>query len=111
MQSTSSPKRGDRLNGHADERRIAIPMWAKLGAVGLGTLLLAQWVPIGLKAIPVVAGAIMILGAFIWGRVWVTQLVPRDRDHQRGDDRARTGDRPMAFMAERLTTRGQLGGE
>ena len=66
MQFTSSPTR-------------SIPGWVKLGAAGLGILAVTQWVPTGLTAIFVVVGALLILVALTWGRVWVTQLVPREQ--------------------------------
>jgi hypothetical protein len=66
------------LDHAPDARDIAIPGWVKLGALGLGTILLGRLVPAGLEAIPILAGVLLMLTALIWGRVWVIALVSRE---------------------------------
>ena len=56
----------------------AIPAWVKLGGAGRGTVALARWVPVGIDAVLILAGALMMVGALAWARVWVTRLVPRE---------------------------------
>lgn len=67
------------LNHHNDTWRTTIPAWVKLGAVGLATVVLAQWVPAAIHGVLIVAGAIMMLGSIIWAREWVARLVPREQ--------------------------------
>lgn len=54
-----------------------IPPWVKLGAAGFGTVVLARWAPTGIDVVLIISGALMMLGALIWARIWVTGLVPR----------------------------------
>lgn len=54
-----------------------IPGWLKLGGVGFGTVMLTRWVPAGIGTALILSGAVMMLGALIWTRIWVTGLVPR----------------------------------
>ena len=67
------------LNHQSDTLRPTIPAWVKLGAVGLASVVLAQWVPLAIRGVLIVAGAIMMLGSVIWAREWVTRLLPRDQ--------------------------------
>ena len=52
-----------------------VPAWLKLGAVGLGMLILGLLVPPAAHSIPIVAGALMLLGALLWSRLWITEVV------------------------------------
>ena len=52
-----------------------VPAWLKLGAVGLGMIILGLLVPPATHPIPIVAGALMLLGALLWSRLWATEVV------------------------------------
>lgn len=54
-----------------------IPVWVKLGVAGFGSLALAHWAPAGIDAVLIIAGSVMLLGAIIGLRLWVSELIPR----------------------------------
>lgn len=54
---------------------ITIPTWLRLAAVGLGMIVLALVVPPGIHTIPMVAGALMLLAAVLWSRIWISDMI------------------------------------
>jgi hypothetical protein len=54
---------------------ITIPAWLRLAAVGLGMIVLALVVPPGIHTIPMVAGALMLLAAGLWSRIWIADMI------------------------------------
>lgn len=64
-------------NDHVKTRLSPIPVWVKLGVAGFGSLALAHWAPAVIDPVLIVAGFVMLLGAIIGLRLWVSELVPR----------------------------------
>lgn len=58
-------------------RISAVPVWVRLGAIGLGSLAFARWAPAGIDAALIIAGFVMLVGAIIGLRLWVSELIPR----------------------------------
>ena len=62
------------MQTNREEQRPSLPGWLKLGAVGVGTVALAQVAPAGPHPIPTVVGVLMVLVAVIWGRQWAGEV-------------------------------------